>query len=363
MTIFKCQYCGQIIYFENQRCEKCSHELGFLPEAGVLSAIEPDGDVWRALAVPEERYRFCANAANSACNWLISAKSNETLCAACRHNRTIPDLTIAENLRRWRKLESAKHRMFYSLLRLHLPLANRVDDPARGLAFDFLAEGPAKVMTGHENGIITINIAEADDAEREKLRQAMSESYRTLLGHFRHEIGHYFWERLVRDGGQLDGSRKLFGDERQDYAQALAAHYASGPPAAWWDHYISRYASSHPWEDFAETWAHYLHIVDTLEMASAFGVRVQPASGTSHLSTVIDFDPHQPGEINRLIDAWVPLAVSVNAINRCMGEPDLYPFVLTPEVITKLAFIHELVHQPEAVGAGSGSASEKRTNP
>jgi hypothetical protein len=366
MTIFKCQNCGQILHFENDRCENCSHQLGFLPEQALLSAVEPDGDDLRALADPDHRYRFCANAAYSACNWLVFTESSETSCVACRHNRTIPDLTVDQNMIRWRKLENAKHRMFYSLLRLHLPLANRIDDPEQGLAFDFLGEAPAtgltKVMTGHEDGVITINIAEADDDQREKLRQAMSESYRTLVGHFRHEIGHYFWGRLVRDGGELEGFRKLFGDERQDYGQALQTHYAQGAPPAWWDHYISRYASSHPWEDFAETWAHYLHIVDTLEMASAFGVRVQPATGIAHLTTAIDFDPHEPGDINRLINAWVPLAVAVNAINRCMGEPDLYPFILTPEVIKKLGFVHDLVHQPEAVGAGGDAISEKRKN-
>ena len=256
-------------------------DLDFLPKA-VVSAMEPDGDLWRSLAASAERYRFCTNAAYSACNWLISATSSETLCTACRHNRTIPDLTVNENMRRWRNLEFAKHRMFYSLLRLKLPMANRVDDPAHGLAFDFLGEAPAvgltHVLTGHEDGVITIDIAEADDDQREKLRQAMSESYRTLLGHFRHEIGHYFWGRLVRDGEQIQGFRELFGDERADYGQALHAHYASGPPADWQDRYISRYASAHPWEDFAETWSHYLHIVDTLEMAAAFGLRVQPAT-------------------------------------------------------------------------------------
>ncbi len=367
MTIFQCQHCGQVLHFENDRCESCSHKLGFLPEEQILTAVEPDGELWRALARPAEQYRFCDNAALSACNWIIPANSSHTLCAACRHNRTIPDLTVQQNMTRWRKLEFAKHRMFYSLLRLKLPLANRIDDPAQGLAFDFLGEAPAvgltKVMTGHEDGVITINIAEADDDEREKLRLAMAESYRTLLGHFRHEIGHYFWGRLVRDGGPLEDFRKLFGDERQDYAQALSAHYAGGPPADWQEHYISQYASSHPWEDFAETWSHYLHIVDTLEMAAAFGVRLQPAaSSAAHLNAAIDFDPHEPGDIHRLIHAWVPLAVAVNAIDRCMGEPDLYPFVLTPDVITKLGFINDLVHQPDAVGADPSFDRQRQRN-
>jgi hypothetical protein len=91
-----------------------------------------------------------------------------------------------------------------------------------------------------------------------------------LLGHFRHEVGHYFWDRLVAtDPHQLEEFRVLFGDDRQDYGEALKRHYDEGAPANWQDTYISMYATMHPWEDFAETWAHYLHIVDTLETAGA----------------------------------------------------------------------------------------------
>ena len=176
----------------------------------------------------------------------------------------------------WRKLEAAKHRLFYTLLRLNLPIETRNENP-EGLAFDFLADQPAqsgpKVMTGHDNGLITIALAEADDAERERRRTAMGEPYRTLLGHFRHEVGHYYWDRLVRDEGRLDPCRAVFGDDSQDYEQALQRHYAEGAPANWQENFVSAYATTHPWEDFAETWAHYLHIVDTLEMAGAFGVQ------------------------------------------------------------------------------------------
>jgi hypothetical protein len=353
MKLFKCDHCKQLLHFENQRCENCSHRLGYLPESSTLSALEPRGNLWRALASPaRRRYRFCENAEPSGCNWLVAADSPETFCTACRHNRTIPDLTVTENLTRWRKLEFAKRRMFYSLIRLGLPLANRVDDPAEGLVFDFLAETPAlgarEVVTGHDHGLITINLKEADDAEREKLRNAMGETYRTLLGHFRHEIGHYFWDRLVRDGGKVERFRQVFGDERRDYGEALQAHYAAGPPPDWPAHYITHYASAHPWEDFAETWAHYLHIVDTLEMACAFRLRVQSATGSrADLRATLNFDPYQAADVDNLIQAWLPLAIAVNGINRCMGEPDLYPFILSPAVIPKLSFIHELVHDKE----------------
>ncbi len=350
MKLFLCQHCAQLLYFENRQCESCFHRLGYLPAAGALSAVEQDDGAWRALAWPTGRYRFCANENYDACNWLVPADASETFCAACRHNRTIPDLTLSDNLARWRKFELAKHRLFYTLIRLGLPLPNRAEDPQYGLVFDFLADaqgaGGHKVMTGHEDGVITINLAEADDAERERLRSAMGETYRTVLGDLRHEAGHYFWDRLVRDAGRLERFREFFGDERQDYRKVLQARYANGPAQNWQHRYISSYAAVHPWEDFAETWAHYMHIVDTLEMAFAFGIRIRPGiNERAGADLALDFDPHERGSIDRLIEAWLPLTFAVNSIIRCMGEPDFYPFVLSPEAVAKMGFIHELVHQ------------------
>ena len=292
----------------------------------------------------------CANASYDACNWLVPADSSEDFCACCRHNRTIPNLALRDNLTRWRKFELAKHRLFYTLIRLGLPLPSRAENPEQGLVFDFLADTPNaeghRVMTGHEDGLIAVHLAEADDAAREKLRLAMGEIYRTLLGDLRHESGHYFWDRLVCDGGRLETFRELFGDERRDYPEALQVHYPKGPEQNWQQNYISRYAAAHPWEDFAETWAHYLHIVDTIEMAFAFGIRIRPGiEDGSGPGIALDFDPHSPGSINRLIDAWLPLTFAVNSIVRCMGESDFYPFVLSAQAVTKLGFIHELVHQ------------------
>ena len=297
------------------------------------------------------RVRFCSNAGRDACNWLIPAESADAFCAACAHNRTIPDLSDVANEARWRRLESAKHRLFYTLLRFRLPLPRRPADP-HGLVFDFLSDPPTggspPVMTGHDSGLITINVAEADDAEREGRRAAMGELYRTLLGHFRHEVGHFFWERLVRDRGRLDGFRALFGDERRDYRQALDAHYANGAPADWQARHVSSYASSHPWEDWAETWAHYLHIVDTLETARAFGLQVRPQIGPGSgsdpaLHATIDGDPYLAHRIETLIDDWLPLTFAVNSLNRSMGQPDLYPFVLSPPAIEKLGYVHATI--------------------
>jgi hypothetical protein len=345
MKLFECQNCGHPLYFENTRCESCGLRLGYLPVRSQVSALNPDKDRWRAMAAPKGHYRFCANAEHEVCNWLIHSDHPDRFCAACRHNRTIPDLSQPGNLDHWRMIEVAKHRLFYTLLKLQLPIVTKAEDPD-GLAFDFIATpvpAAAPVMTGHDNGLITINLAEADDAERERQRHQMGEPYRTLLGHFRHEIGHYYWSRLVADSIRLQEFRDLFGDERKDYAAALAQHYANGPPADWPSHFVTAYASAHPWEDFAETWAHYFHMVDTLETAHAFGLSVRPkVSKGSSFATKIDFDSHH-AEMDRIIEAWLPLTFAVNSINRSMGLPDLYPFVLAPTVIAKLTFVHDRI--------------------
>ena len=355
MKLFECQHCGQLLNFENTRCERCGHMLGYLPDGAVLSALAEDGDRWRPLIAPEQLQRFCANAAHDACNWLVPATAPQAFCPACRLNRTIPDLGPPEHLLRWQRLETAKHRLVYSLVRLGLPLVSKFEDPTTGLAFDFLADPPAgspdgpKVMTGHAQGLITINIAEADDAERERARKDMAEPYRTLLGHFRHEVGHYYWERLVGDGVWLESFRELFGDERQDYGACLQAHHAEGPPPRWQEGFVSGYASAHPWEDFAETWAHYLHIVDTLETAAAFGLRIAPKAGRDPaLAMDSDFDPYQRNDFDALVQAWLPLTYAINGLNRSMGQPDLYPFVLAPAVMGKLRFVHGLIHRSDA---------------
>jgi hypothetical protein len=346
MKLFKCQACGQLLYFENRKCEKCGHRLGYLPDDDGMHAVEPAGDLWHALNAPERLYRFCANVEPDVCNWLVSADSPEKYCLACRHNSVIPDISRPENLEAWRKIEVAKHRLFYTLIKLRLPLCNRGDDPQSGLAFNFLSDLPeGRVMTGHDNGLITLALEEADDGAREARRKQLHEPYRTLLGHFRHEVGHYFWDKLVRRGSMLEECRVLFGDDREDYGAALRRHYGREPPAGWQDSFISTYAMSHPWEDFAETWAHYLHIVDALETADAFGIDVRPRLDKSgELTAQIDLDPYRADTVDKMIDAWLPITFAVNNINRSMGQPDVYPFILSPKVIHKLSFVHRLIH-------------------
>jgi hypothetical protein len=352
--------CGRPVFFRNSVCLACKTPLGYEPHLRQVYPLAPgaEPDTWK-LAIDDaspEVYRRCPNLETAAgCNWLVAEKETEgnprLMCIACRLNRTIPDLSIAENGVLWGRLEAAKRRVVSSLLALDLPVKSRVDqDPERGLAFDFLhspAGGP-RVLTGHDDGIITINIEEADDSVRERVRQQMREPYRTILGHLRHEVGHYYWDRLIAGTPWLEDFRQLFGDEEQDYAAALERNYQNGPLPGWNQQHVSAYASTHPWEDWAETWAHYLHMVDTLDTALSFGLdarrlemEIEPF-GRDAL-----YRPHDPGAKRFLsfMNSWIELTAVLNELSRSMGQPDLYPFALPRPTIAKLHFIHLVVTQ------------------
>ncbi len=354
MRLFQCQSCGQPLYFENTRCESCGARLGLRVDRMDMIAVEPtagDETVFAPMHGTDTEFRFCDNARYDVCNWLVPADSAEIFCAACRLNRTIPNLDDAGNLDKWRKIEVAKHRLVYGLIRLGLSMPNKVDDLDGGLAFDFLAnpepalnELAQSVMTGHAAGVITINTIEADDAAREQARLAMAEPYRTLLGHFRHESGHFYWERLLRNSDSLETWRALFGDERADYTESLQHYYDHGAPDNWRETHISAYATSHPWEDWAECWAHYLHMVDTLETAHSFGIQLWPRlESQSALTAVTTFNPHMATDFSDLLDAWLPLVYAVNSLNRSMGLADFYPFMLGAGVIEKMDFVHRII--------------------
>jgi hypothetical protein len=353
MKRFSCPVCNQALFFENVECVKCGHALGYLPDRQMISALEAvDGGRWRALArgSGELLYKMCLNySQEQVCNWMLPAEDGAALCLACNLNETIPDLSVPANRVRWARLEAAKRRLVYGLLALQLPLHDKQDDPEKGLAFSFLADPEqytqenAAVMTGHAHGLITVNIAEADDAERERRRLDSNERYRTLLGHLRHESGHYYWERLVRPSGLLQPFRERFGDERADYEQALKVHYDGGPPADWQDHFVCAYASAHPWEDWAESWAHYLHIVDTLETARQFSLLVATDTMGASRATPGGVTDYRPPSPEAMIASWLPLTYAINDINRSMGQPDAYPFVLSPTAIEKLGFVHHVI--------------------
>ena len=303
-----------------------------------------------------QTYRLCLNySQENVCNWAVSVDDPNPYCRSCRLNRVIPNLSRFGTREAWARLEAAKRRLIYSLLCLGLPVSGKAEDPQRGLAFDFLADpdpgtpGAISVRTGHLNGVITINVAEADDAEREKRRLQMQEPYRTLLGHFRHESGHYFWDRLIEGTDRIDEFRRLFGDERQDYGQTLDRHHQQGAPADWANSFVSAYASAHPWEDWAETWAHYLHMTDTLETALECGLSLQPRrSNEPEWKPEIADVGQRPLSFDQMVERWFPLTYVLNNLNRCMGLQDAYPFVLAPPVLKKLRFIHEVVRGPEA---------------
>lgn len=351
MKRFLCETCGNELYFETHTCLSCGQSVGY--DAGLHDLVPtgPSSDGGR-------RGLLCANATTIGCNWLVTpeeaASHQGALCRSCSHTLVIPDISSQANLDNWRKLESAKRRIFYSLDRLGLSHPTKQEDAEKGLIFHFLADSTggdgntAPILTGHEQGVIVVNIAEANDAVREERRLAMNELYRTLIGHFRHEIGHYYWDRLVADRHAQDMFRAIFGDERQDYDAALARYYGNGPRPDWKLGYVSAYASSHPWEDFAETWAHYLHMIEGIDTARAYSLQLAPRpESETAVALTADFDPYGDRPISSLVDSWIPLTIMANALNRSMGQPDIYPFVITAEVLAKLEFVHDLIRRSQ----------------
>ena len=366
---YRCQ-CGRPVFLRNSECLACHTPLGYvIDRLGVMPLAPAVGegaqpDTFTVFGDPHgNTYRRCANLMTpAACSWMVpAARDGEQLppdtqglapgyCLACSVTRTIPDLSVESNGELWRKLETAKRRLISQLLALGLPVVSRHVDPVHGLTFDFLSNMPGgpHVMTGHQHGVITLNAEEAEDAVRERIRAEMREPYRTLLGHFRHEIGHYYWDLLVLPTPWIEDFRALFGDDRADYAAALQTHYEQGPPPDWADRFVSSYASTHPWEDWAETWAHYLHMADTADTAMSFGVDATNVELTSDLFTLDDlWQPEDPdaGKFLDFINGWVLLTNVLNELSRSMGQPDYYPFVLPRVAVGKLQFIHRVITQ------------------
>ncbi|WP_422924857.1 zinc-binding metallopeptidase family protein [Singulisphaera sp. PoT] len=352
MKVFHCGHCDQLVFFENTTCVNCDHILAFLPDVAEMGALEPEDaskGLWRLISSDSKprSYRLCQNySQENVCNWAVPADDPNAFCRSCRLTRTIPIIQGPSDRENWARVETAKRRMIYSLLRLNLPVLTKAEDPEHGLAFDLLSEVPGgpPVMTGHDNGVITLNMAEGNDAERERRRLQMNEPYRTLLGHFRHEIGHYYWNVLIDGTDWIDQYRSLFGDEREDYGEALKRHHANGAPADWVNSYVSAYASAHSWEDWAETWAHYMHISDTLETAVASGLSLRPRrSDEPALKPNIKVVGKWSASFDELIERWFPLTYALNNLSRGMGLQDIYPFVLSPPAIDKLRFVHEVI--------------------
>jgi hypothetical protein len=363
---FQC-VCGAAIFLQNSACLSCHRQLGYEPERAEIVTlhatellgqwtIESEGkgnDLRQA-----RRYHRCNNYHTAvACNWLRPVDiqlpgGDDGLCICCSLNRTIPDQSQPENRALWQGIEVAKRRLVRQLLALGLPVKTLTrtpwQDAQRGMAFDFLRtlDPQFPVVTGHAHGVITLDAEEADETIRERNRKAMNEPYRTLLGHMRHEVAHYYWDRLVAGTQWLEPFRQLFGDERKDYAGALQTHYAIGPPFDWAKRHVSAYASSHPWEDWAETWAHYLHMRDGMDTARSFGLEASDiVVDRVHFGLDALWDSALPGAQVYLdfINNWLNITSVLNELSGSMGERDFYPFVLPAAAVAKLQLVHEVV--------------------
>ena len=368
MQRFTCD-CGNVLFFGSSKCLKCGGAVGYDPVGGAMVRLRPDGKMKR-----------CENGVkHGVCNWTLPADAKETLCMACTMNRTIPDLSTARNLMLWGRMEMAKRRLIYTMLRLGITLPSKIVNPKTGLAFDIVSTlSNPTVTTGHLNGVITVNLEEADDTYRQINRQQLGENSRTLLGHFRHESAHYLWQRYLSespwDNPLRLAFRERFGDEWLDYAAALNAHYQRGAIAGWEQQFITAYAASHPWEDWAETWAHYLQIVDGLETCESLGIHVKNIAlplvmlpgeaGT--LPAMLPQDGNADGEFLAWLQRWMCLSTVLNEIAHSMGEQALYPFVISVRVAQKLRLAH---HYAKVWGAEKmvpptlSSVIDRPTNP
>lgn len=318
MRLFSCPNCQARLFFDNLACMNCGQMVAFDTTTLRMRGFTPD--------------EACFNRQRISCNWVVETQG-ATLCLSCGRNKLIPPVDEPLQLRRWEDAEHSKRRLIYDLLRQHIA-PRPINSPDHGLWFEIVVSaefgGQGNVTMGHENGLITIDASEADSDVREMRRKRLGEPYRTMLGHMRHEAGHYYWDRLAGLGGFLDAFHALFGNEQDDYQASLDRHYAEGPPADWQDRFISAYASAHAWEEWAETFAHYLHMMDGIETArSASLLNIELPDS---FSTDADFA--------RAIDGWVDIALFLNAMNRGLGYREFYPFILNPPVRQKLTFIH-----------------------
>ncbi len=359
MKNFSCQ-CGNVLFFENTTCLQCFTPVGFDP---VSLTMEPTGD--------GSKFKLCANSMEHAvCNWLIPKDDPNAFCQSCRLNAIIPNLGTVESLVLWAKMEAAKRRALFSLLSLGLPLqplassgnlgaTDENGNPSPlGLSFKFMEPFPdAPVLTGHDAGTITLNLEEANDAIRERNRLHLHEPYRTLLGHFRHELGHYYWSMWFENDKTreevLPACRDLFGDDSFAYSEAMKTYYANGPLANWQNTFISAYSTMHPWEDWAETWAHYLHITDGLETFESLGLRKSNIKGMN-LTTSLDlslpkpFHKVNPKPFLKKLHEWIEITPAINELSSSLGQNMPYPFVLSQPVMRKLFFMHCMIERQAA---------------
>ncbi len=360
MKTFECSRCGAIAFFDNVSCGQCGAALGFVPAESRMVAFDeaPDGEAWPRADAPSQAWRPCANRlAHNACNWMLDQDDAAALCRCCRLSQVIPDLAQPGHRERWLAVEAAKRRLVYGAWRLGLRLEPKTaEQDTQGLAFRILAPGAGgePVHTGHADGLVTLNLDEADDVQREAARAAFNEPWRTLLGHLRHELGHYLFHRWIApEPALLADWRQAFGDERADYAAALAAYHETGPAADWSQQHVSAYASAHPHEDWAESVAHVLLIADGLESATSWGLQLHSRAAEAQPRWAAD----QLDDFEAVVLAqWLPLAQFLNAMDRSLGLRDGYPFLLPPPVVAKLAAAARLLRAAAVASAASAAS-------
>lgn len=341
MRSFGCPQCRAAVSFEALVCPACDAQLGYHAPSARYVVVSGEG-----ARIADAQWALCTNR-GWGCNWLVDPESGQSICQAGKFIRRRPDADDTVALEKLANTSQWMRRLVYQLQHLGLPLDNYRQREG-GLAFDLLSSisRGESVIIGHANGVITIDLAESLDDRRERLRVRLGEPYRTMLGHLRHEVGHYYENILVEQpgGALLDECRELFGDERASYADEIARHYKYGAPANWRESYISEYATMHPWEDFAECFAHYLHITDTMESAGASGMMLSTQRINDYAGPAISprFD-YGAEPFESLLADWDWLQTFFNRINRSMGKGDLYPFEINDVVARKLAFVHKVV--------------------
>ena len=339
MRLFHCDHCGALISFTAHECPNCGVPLGYVcKDRSVRSlATTPDPAVFEVETEPGgARLWRCLNAAWG-CNWMLPAAGADVWCRSCRLTRGRPDESDPAAVEAWITAEAVKRRLVHQLDELALRIDIRSTATPDGLAFDLVYLPGTGGITGHTEGVVTLDLCEADDVRREELRRRLGEPFRTVIGHLRHEIGHHFWKRLVAQTDAIDTFRQLFGDDRADYAAAISGYYAHGPGV--WDpsRHVTAYAAAHPLEDWAETFAHYLHILDATDTAAAH--HLVPVE---HAADVVG-DRVVTVDFGTILDAWRPVNAAVNAVAETLGAPIVYPYEPAGIVIDKLAFVHRQV--------------------
>ncbi|MFT3798536.1 putative zinc-binding metallopeptidase [Microbacterium sp.] len=337
MAGYSCSACGSFLILESLTCPGCGAVVGFHRQSRAFFTL-PDEKA--SIDIGGEEFRACSRRSWE-CNWLVGESEQSGRCFSCRLTRRIPPSDDTLALEKLADTAVAKRRLLVQLFELGLPVTP-YDEQEGGLAFDLVSSRSSgeKVMIGHANGVITIDLAESLDDHRERLRVQLGEPYRTMLGHLRHEVGHYFQNVLVTD---WDECRDLFSDERASYRDAIARHYRTGAPEGWRENYLSEYATMHPWEDFAECFAHYLHITGTLGTAARAGLELHAEHAEDVAVSITPRLSYADAEMQTMLDDWALASLFFNQINRAMGHRPLYPFTISAAVATKLTYIHRLV--------------------